>query len=534
MRSAMTTTIAHRPPGGQEGQTESASDDWLGSRISEVLHRRPAVGLAVSIVGDDVDGFVGHGLADIASATPISDETVFRIGSITKTMTAVAVMQLWERGLVDLDAPAENYLNAYRLVPAEDGWRPVTMRHLLTHTSGIPDVLHVGDLLHPSWGPFAGRPPLLSAEVGEKLPSLAEYYRKGVPVVDEPGSVFAYSNHGFAALGQMVEEVSGQSLDRYFRQHVFEPLGMEDSTLVRSEGVESRLARGYDFGPRGPKAIADREWIGAGGGGVYSSSRDMVRYVKALLGAGSNEHGSVLAPATVAMMFECQYQPDSRMPGVGLGFFRHNLEGHGVLGHDGILPGFNSSLMIAPDEGVGLVALTNGSRGAMAWLPQESEKLLKELAGITDDVRCGEFPQHPEIWDRVCGRYRLSRVGDLRGRVGMGDGCEVRVAGGRLMIRLLTPIPTLYRGFPLLPDDPDDPYIFRVDLSTMSTAPVRLVFTRDEHGRRLIHTDLGGQPISLYEKDCSERRFVVLAYEAAARLKSMCLVRGKVRKRVSG
>jgi CubicO group peptidase (beta-lactamase class C family) len=216
------------------------------ARIDGILHRHPAVGLAVGVVrGGRLECFAGRGLADIASRSPVTEDTVFRIGSVTKTFTAVAMLQLWEQGLVDLDAPANDYLRAYRLVPGRPGFRPATVRQLLTHTAGIPEVVHVTDLLHPGWGPFGGRPALHSVKAGEPMPPLAEYYRGGLRLVVEPGTAFAYSNHGFATLGQIVEDVSGMPLARYLREHVFDPLGMADTDLVRSGLVTSRLATGY-------------------------------------------------------------------------------------------------------------------------------------------------------------------------------------------------------------------------------------------------------------------------------------------------
>ena len=113
----------------------------MKARVGGILNRRPAVGLAVGVVRDGrLEFFHGHGVADIASNTPVTEDTVFRIASITKTFTAIAVMQLWEQGLVDLDAPANDYLRAYRLIPAKAGFRPATVRHLLTHTAGVPEV----------------------------------------------------------------------------------------------------------------------------------------------------------------------------------------------------------------------------------------------------------------------------------------------------------------------------------------------------------------------------------------------------------
>ena len=119
----MTTLTAspHEPSTRPEERTERAAPEiaqfQIRARVDEILNRRPAVGLAVGVVRDGrLELFHGHGLADIASNTPITEDTAFRIASITKLFTAVAVMQLWEQGLVDLDAPANDYLRAYKLI----------------------------------------------------------------------------------------------------------------------------------------------------------------------------------------------------------------------------------------------------------------------------------------------------------------------------------------------------------------------------------------------------------------------------------
>jgi CubicO group peptidase (beta-lactamase class C family) len=183
----------------------------LKARVDEVLNRRPAVGLAVGVVRDGrLEFFHGHGLADIAANTPVTEDTIFRIASITKTFTAIAVMQLWEQGLIDLDGPANDYLRAYRLIPARTGFRPATVRHLLTHTAGIREVLHPSGLLRM-------RDLGETVKLGRPVPSLAEYYRGGLRIDAEPGTRFMYTDHGFATLGQLVEDVSGKPLDRYLR-----------------------------------------------------------------------------------------------------------------------------------------------------------------------------------------------------------------------------------------------------------------------------------------------------------------------------
>jgi CubicO group peptidase (beta-lactamase class C family) len=479
----------------------------LRAWMDGILNRHPAVGLAVGIVRHGSLGFFHrHGFADVASNTPIDADTVFRIGSVTKLFTAIAVMQLYEQGLVDLDAPANDYLRGYQLAPARAGLRPATVRHLLTHTAGIAEVQRFRDLFHPEAGPFEGRPPMLSVAAGEPMASLAEYYRRGLRVVAEPGTAFAYCNHGFATLGQIVEDVTGMALQRYFRERIFEPLGMADTDLVRSGRVAPRLATGYALGRHGETAVPDRDWIGAGCGGIYSTVADVARFAAALMRGGANEHGSILQPATLATMFEPHYQPDPRVPGWGLGFGRGELGGHRVVGHDGILPGFNSTLLMAPDDGVAIVAFTNGSPGAFGWMETEFKGLLRHLLGAPDEVIRTDIPQRTEVWGELCGRYRLSaRISDLRGRLAIPGGVEVFVRGGRLMIRALTPVPALYRGLPLQPDDENDPYVFRLDLSDFGQGNLRVVFGRDvASGTAAIHADLGGQPLSLIRRPTEE------------------------------
>jgi CubicO group peptidase (beta-lactamase class C family) len=457
----------------------------MRARVDGILNRWPAVGLAVGVIRDgSLDFFHGHGLADIASKTPVTADTVFRIASITKTFTAIAVMQLREQGLIDLDAPANDYLRAYRLIPAQAHWRPATVRHLLTHTAGIAEVVHPGRVLRRDFGE--------DVAIGQPLPTLAEYYRGGIRLHAEPGSRFTYGNHGFATLGQIVEDVSGQSLDRYLREHIFAPLGMTDTDLVRSERIKARLATGYSLRPGGPQAVVDREVVTAGAASIYSTGRDMARYVAALAGGGANEHGSVLKPTTLASMFQPQYQPDPRIPGIGLAFLRGIMGGHLVVEHQGVIPGFNSQIFVAPDDGVSVFAFTNGASRAILWLPGELAALLRHQLGVPDDGIRTDVAHHPEVWGDVCGWYSLSgRLTDVTTRSMLGAGLEVFVRGGRLMLRVLSPIPVLYRGFPLHPDDEEDPYVFRIDLSEFGIGTSRVVFSRNAGtGKTAAHLDL--------------------------------------------
>ena len=257
------------PNAGSTDQALSEGDDLeMRARVEEILNRHPAVGLAVGVIRDrSLAFFYGHGMADIASGTSVTEDTVFRIGSVTKTVTAIAVMQLRERGLVDLDAPASDYLHAYKLVPAKATHRPATIRHLLTYTAGLPQVVYLSRVLKPIAGEMV--------QFGRRVPTLAEFYRGELHLVAEPGTMHIYSNHSFATLGQIVEDVSGEPLDRYFTGHIFEPLGMDQTDLLRSERVRGRLATEYALRSHGPRPIRDCDLITAGGGGLYSTTRDI-------------------------------------------------------------------------------------------------------------------------------------------------------------------------------------------------------------------------------------------------------------------
>jgi CubicO group peptidase (beta-lactamase class C family) len=451
-------------PKSTAGQTNGASDPINGLdlklKVAEALDRRPSAGLAVVLVRDgSLEWFFGHGVADVESKEPIMEDTVFRIGSITKTFTAIAVMQLYEQGLIDLDAPASDYLRAFRLIPARPSFRP-TVRHLLTHTAGIGYWRRLTDLLQPSLG--AG---VRAGRSGAQ--SLAEYYRRGLPVEVEPGTKWAYSNHGYAALGQIVEDVSGRPLDHFLRERIFEPLEMDRTDLVRSERVRSRLATGYVLRSRGLRAVADREVPSPGGGGMYSTPADLARYIASLQQMYAGHQGLVLKPETLASMFQPHFQLDPRLPGMGLAFELGEESGHKTVEKTGIVSGFHSAIVLAPEDRIGIVALNNtgglDGRNATAAL---AVALVRRRLDLPDQAIRTDIPARPEAWSEICGWYSPDPgpVTNLFTRALMGAGAEVTVRHGHLMLKPLHPVPAIRLGMRLHPDDPGDPWAFRVEM----------------------------------------------------------------------
>ena len=458
-------------------------EQQLTAKVAEVLDRWPSAGIAAGVVRErSLQWFLGHSVADIASGTPITQDTVFRIGSVTKTMTAVAVMQLCEQALVDLDAPAVDYLRSFELVPAKSCFRAVTIRHLLTHTGGIGYMRRWSDVLRPGLGTGdnARRP------VG----ALADYYRGGLPVVIEPGTRWVYSNHGFAVLGQIVEDVTGQPFDRYLREHLFGPLGMQHSDLARSQRVAASLATGYVVRARGLKAVKDHDIPTAPGGAVYSTARDVARYVAALLSGVANDHGAVLKPETVASLFAPHFQPDARVPGMGLGFELNEEGGHRVAAKGGIVSGFLSAIALAPDDGIGVFALTNtgGLNGRGAAEPLATA-LLRHVLGLPGEAIRTDVLARPAVWGELCGWYGMDPgpLANLFDRLVFGAGAEIVVRRGQLWFRPLSAIPTVRHGFPLHPDDEDDPYVFRLDLAEMGLGTFRVAFSPCSEAGRTRH-----------------------------------------------
>jgi CubicO group peptidase (beta-lactamase class C family) len=491
-------------------------DPGLRDRVRAVLNRWPTAGLAVAVVrGGDLAWFYGHGVTDVTAGTPVTQDTVFRIDSITKTFTAVAVMQLCEQGLADLDAPASEYLRGYRLIPARAGFRPVTLRQLLTHTAGVRAVRTAVDLARPAlgWGTPAGRP----------VPPLAEYYRGGLRIDIEPGTRWAYSNNGYATLGQIVEDISGLPLARYLRERIFGPLGMENSDLIRSERVRSRLATGYMLGRSGLRAVTDREIVQAGGGSIYASTADMARYAAALLGGGAGAHGAVLRPETLAGMFAPHYQPDPRIPGMGLGFFRAEAGGHRIVSHDGIWHGFHAAIMLAPDDGIGVLAFANtGPFTPLSAAGPAAGSVLRGLLGLPADVVRTDIPEHPWVWHRLCGWYSLGPGVLVDPQPRMLGGAEVTVRHGQLIIRGQIPVPAVRRGLRLYPDG-DDPYAFRIGLPGYGSGTSPVVFSR-EPGGEVTALHLGALPMSFQKRPGSQnpRRWAAGALAAGAVTLAAC------------
>jgi hypothetical protein len=196
------------------------------------------------------------------------------------------------------------------------------------------------------------------------------------------------------------------------------------------------------------------------------------------------------------MMFAPQYQPDPRISGMGLGFFRRSIGGALAVGHQGTHPGFHSQIFVVPERGIGAMVFTNGAAQADFWLPSETARLLGLALGILPGHDRPPITHHPEIWSELVGWYRLSAgPTDVRLRGMVGAGVEVFVRDRTLQLRFLTPVPALAKGFTLRPDDQSDPRVFALDLDP-DMDPMRVVFAQGVNGQTTrLHLDL--MPLTL-------------------------------------
>ncbi len=244
--------------------------------VDGVLADYPLAGLSLGVVTrEGLTDSVQRGIATDDRAVEL--DTVFRIGSVTKTMTALALLQQWEAGRFDLDDPVNDHLVDLELVGRPE-WRAPTFRHLLTHTAGIGELSAWSDLRRPMFG--------LATPVGGAVSRASERYGGRVRLDVEPGTKWAYANHGFNVLGYLVETMSGTPYAEQMRSVLFDPLGMDHTDVVRSDRVVDRLATGYGNRRRGLHTSRDLDIETQAAGSVFSTLPDMATYAAALLDGG--------------------------------------------------------------------------------------------------------------------------------------------------------------------------------------------------------------------------------------------------------
>jgi CubicO group peptidase (beta-lactamase class C family) len=302
----------------------------------EMPERRVPGAVVVVVRGGQVVLSRGYGYADVEARRTVDPErTLFRIGSVSKVVTATAAMQLVEQRRLELHRDVNDYLTTVR-VPEAFG-RPVTLHHLLTHTPGFEDRLTGITTTDPA-----------------AVVPLPEALRKTLPSrVRPPGEAISYSNHGTALVGLLVEEVSGLPLHEYARRYVQEPLGMERSGFRIPPGLEPDLATGYALAGGEYRRIPLDHIVIEPAGSFVATGTDMARFLLAHLGRGESQGRRVLDPETADAMHARQFSHHARVPGWAYGFYESARPGPRVLLHTGGTRDFRTVLFFLPAEGVG-------------------------------------------------------------------------------------------------------------------------------------------------------------------------------------
>ncbi len=318
--------------------------------VPYAIERGNIAGAVVTVVkGDKIIFARGYGYADKAKHTPvIPDQTMFRIGSVSKLFTWTSVMQLVEAGKLNLDQDVNAYLDF--TIPAKYG-QPVTLRDLMTHTAGFSEVIR--DL-------FVSK--------ASQLYPLRQYLAEHVPDrMFPPGKIIAYSNYGAALAGYIVQRVSGEPYATYVQRHILTPLGMTRSTFVQPlpANLVPYMAKGYtSASATKPNPFELVEAAPAGSGS--STGTDMSHFMLAYLNGGTYGGHRILKPSTIREMWTLQVAPAPGMNGYDLGFYQENRNGQMIVGHAGDTEVFHTDLHLLPREHVGVFMSFNSAGNAGA------------------------------------------------------------------------------------------------------------------------------------------------------------------------
>lgn len=362
--------LACRPP-----EPESRLHTVVKSRIE---NDRTGACLAVAVIDQDVQ----HAFVCAGAVRELDRNTVFEIGSITKTMTGTVLAALVAEGKLSLDSTLASVLPAGTQVPSFHG-APILLRHLVTHTSGLPS-------LPSRLGTTDPNDPYAQLTEQALLDSL-----KDVQLEQAPGTKWAYSNFGFMLLSIVIARTSGHDFETELRERLFSPLGMKTAFLGQ-QSAGAKLARGHlgTGDAAAPWRVATNL---AGAGGVHASLDDLVRYAEAQLGRGD--------AAVVALAKRSHEALTTGQPEMGFGWVRAPLSGRMTVLHDGGTGGFSSFIAIDLERRRAVVVLSDTSLGNVGGITDLGAHLLDESFPLTKP----RIPAKPTeaLLKSLAGRYRL-------------------------------------------------------------------------------------------------------------------------------
>ncbi len=347
--------------------------------MDEQMAYRGLPGIAIGVVSDQQLVWAkGYGYADTAARTPMTPATKFRMASHSKLFTATAIMQLRDQGKVRLDDPVVKYLPWFKVKPAEPDDAPITIEELLTHSSG------------------------LSREAGShwvdyKFPDAGELkaYVAGTQAIYSPQVRWKYSNLAVSIAVAVVEAVSGEKYADYVQHHIFDPLGMKDSSVDRDvPGMATGYGRRMPDGSRAKMPFIDAKAMGPATG-ITSTVEDMAKFVSLQFRKGS----PVLSTAALREMHRARMMENDWTHGNAIGFSVERTKDRLYVGHGGSYPGYKTQTLFQLDDKVGVIVLTNGDDSN----PSDIARHLMQIVGAA--VAKAAPKKSAAAWDPAWGRF---------------------------------------------------------------------------------------------------------------------------------
>jgi CubicO group peptidase (beta-lactamase class C family) len=450
------------------------SQDTLAEFVEATAKKFAIPGVSVGVWVNGHAMYACHGVTSVDNPLPVDRDTIFALGSVTKTFTATALMRLVAQGRVDLDAPVRRYVPELRLADEQTA-ASITVMNLLNHTAG----LGLGSI----------------AETGDGDDALARYVAMlpELELIGPPGARASYSQAGFNLIGRIIEKATGLTYERGNASLLFEPLGLDHSYYLASDILPRRFAVGHNPDEDGAPTVALLRKRSRGdnpGGGLESSAADLLRWARFHLGDGHAQSGEQVLPAEVLQRMK---EPTVHLRGsslgdeIGIAWFLRDVDGVRTVGHGGSTNGQFAELLTVPERDFAVVSLSNAGPDGIAFNQAVVRWTLEHYLGVFD--RDPEPIPHDDAW-----------AGEIVGNYDM-DSMLVTVAGDATQLTLEVDIKPEIRaaaetdlppGYPpaaigRLPGDGDE-YI----LTEGGMKGQRGFFTRDEHGV-VVGIDLGGR-----------------------------------------
>lgn len=431
-------------------------------------------GVAVGVWADGQEIYACHGVTSVDNPLPVDRDTLYVLGSVTKTYTATALMRLVAEGRVELDAKVARYVPELRLAEERTA-AEITVLNLLNHTSGL------------GWG--------MIVDTGEGDDALAAYVAKMAELdqISPPGARASYSQAGYNLAGRIIEKVTGLTYERAIASLVFEPLGLSHSFFARDDVMTRRFAVGHNPGDDGTLSVARlwRRWRGDNpGGGLASSVSDQIRWARFHLGDGRGDSGVRLLPGELLHQMK---EPTVALRGstlgdaIGICWFLRGVNGVRTVGHGGSANGQFAELLTVPERAFAVVALSNAGPDGIPFNQAVVRWALETYLGVVDrDLE--PLPFDEARAREIVGRYETDaqmltiRTNGAGMTLEVGIKPEIRAAAG-------TELPPDYApaNIGLLPGDGDE-YV----VSSGGLKGQRGFFTRDKSGA-VVGVDLAGR-----------------------------------------